>query len=81
MKMHFQIVIKGQDTLEQKFKKAVDENPTLHMDVIRSFAQTIMLALRLKEEDNISVESFRAGKVDEVPTENTQNEESAVVQN
>lgn len=65
MKMLFKMVIRGNDSLEKKFLDSVNSNPSLHMDLIRSFAQTIMLALRLDESDGISVESFNATKLGE----------------
>lgn len=78
MKMHFSIVMAGENTLEEKFQESLKDNPNLHLELIRSFAQTIMLALRLKESDKISVESFRAGKIPEIPLENPENSENKV---
>lgn len=65
MKMQFNLVIKGNDSLEQKFKEALEQNPTLHLDLIRSFGQAIILGLRLKDDDGILIESFRASKIEE----------------
>lgn len=65
--MEFSILINGGESLEKKFKKAVQENQNLHMDLIRSFGHTIMMALRLSEEDKISIDGFRAGEVSEAP--------------
>lgn len=78
MKMQFTLVIQGEDSLEKKFEKSIIENPTLHMDLIRSFGQTIMLALRLNEDDKISVESFRAGKAPDAPSQETQKPENQI---
>lgn len=65
MKMQFTMVLQGKETLENKFKEAIQDNPQIHMELIRGMAQIVMLAFRLKEEDGISVESFRASKVEE----------------
>lgn len=65
MKMQFTMVLQGKETLEDKFKEAIQHNPQIHMDLIRGMAQIIMLGLRLNEEDGISVESFRASKIEE----------------
>lgn len=67
MKMHFTLVLKGEDTLQKKFEESLQANPSLHMDLIRSFGQVVMLAFRLNEADGISVESFRAGKMPDEP--------------
>lgn len=63
MKLKFTLVMAGKDTLEKKFEDAIEKNPALHMDIIRSFGQAIMLALRLNEADEITIESFRAAKL------------------
>lgn len=69
MKYGFNIVIKGLDSLEKKFDETLKNNPNLHMDLIRAFAQTVLIAFRLNEDDNITVEHFRAGKIEEQPTQ------------
>ena len=63
MRMHFTMVINGKETIETKFEEKVKSNPNLHMDLIRCMAHTIMLAFGLDEKDELSVESFRAGKI------------------
>lgn len=65
--MQFNLVIKGNDSLEQKFKEAIEQNPSLHLDLIRSFGQAIILGIRLNDADGIVVESFRASKIEEQP--------------
>lgn len=79
MRMQFTMVIKGQETLEKKFEEALASNPGLHMDMIRSFGQTIMLALRLQQADGITIESFRAGKIPDEPVAPLVEEEKKVV--
>lgn len=65
MKMHFSLTIQGEDSIEKKLQESIQSNPTLHMDLVRAFGQSIMLALRLNESDKISVSAFKAGIVDE----------------
>ena len=65
MKMSFQIVISGDDIIEKKFEAALKENPDVSMYLIKGFAHVLALALRLKHEDTWSVESFKAGKINE----------------
>lgn len=65
MKMQFNLIINGNESLGKKFEKEITTNANLNMDLVRSFGQTIMLAFRLSEEDQISIESFRAGRINE----------------
>lgn len=77
MKMHFTIVINGNDTLEKKFHEQVESNKNLHLGLIRCFSQSIMLALHLDESDNISIESFVAAKIPESILEFNGNQKQA----
>ena len=77
MRMHFTLVIRGKENLEKKFEEAISQHPNLHMDLIRSFGQTIMTALRLNDSDEITIESFRAGKIADEPS--TEPKEEKVV--
>ena len=63
--MEFKLLVRGSESLKKKFEDSVKQNPALHMDLIRSFGQTVMLALRLNQEDNISIDGFRAGEISE----------------
>ena len=65
MKFQFSIGISGNDSIEQKFKDAMEDNPQIHIEFVKAFSQAIIMALRIKPEDNLVVESFRAGKVEE----------------
>jgi hypothetical protein len=65
MKIQFSIVLEGKESFDEKFKKSLDENPYLQIDLIKSFSLSIMMALRLNEDDKISVTSFRAGKIND----------------
>jgi len=67
MKMEFSILVGGGDSLREKFQKTLQDNPNLHMDLIRSFGHSIMMALRLAEGDGITIDGFRAGEVAETP--------------
>ena len=65
MKIHFSLVVKGEESFGQKFEKTLQENPHVHMDLIRAIGQTVMLAFRLNDDDKIIIDSFRAGKIPE----------------
>ena len=65
MKIQFSMTIKGEDIIYEKFVKTIESHPTVQMDLIKAFAQTIMMAFRLNAEDNVTIESFRAGRVQE----------------
>jgi hypothetical protein len=67
MRMQFVLGIKGDDSIEQKFEKAIKENKNLHMQLIQSFGQAVLLVLRLGEEDNVTIDNFRAEKLVEGP--------------
>lgn len=66
MKMHFTMIINGEDSVEKKFQDAIEKNPQLHMHLIQSFAHAVMMGLGLREEDNVNVCSFKVGKIPEV---------------
>lgn len=70
MKMHFSLTISGEDSIEKKLQESINSNPTLHIDLVRAFGQSIMLALRLNESDKIAVSSFKAGIIEENEKEN-----------
>lgn len=65
MKYHFTMVVNGEDTLKTKIEEAIKNHPKIHVDLIKSFAQAIMLAFHLSEDDNIRIESFTAGRIPE----------------
>lgn len=75
MKINFSLTVDGGDSLETKLNESIKSNPTLHMDLVRAFGQSIMLALRLNELDKVSVSGFRVGIVDESGEENKQKKE------
>ena len=62
MRMQFILGIKGNDSIEKKFEKAIEENKDLPKQLIHAFAQAVLVSFNLKEEDNVTVESFRAEK-------------------
>lgn len=70
MKMFFNIFVGGENSLEEKFQKALNENPNLSLSLVQGFGQVLMLALRLGKEDNLTIEGFKAGKVPEQIEEN-----------
>ena len=72
MKIQFNMIINGNEGIDKKFEDTIQQNPDLHLDLIRSFAHTIMMAFRFNKDDNISIESFKAGKLIEPPVEITQ---------
>ncbi len=63
MRMEFKILIRGEESLRSKFKETLTNNPNLHLDLMRAFGNSIMMALRLNEGDNITIDGFRAGEV------------------
>lgn len=65
MKMQFNMVIQGNETLEKKFYDSIQKNPKIQTGLIQGFGQTIILGLGLDETDNISIVSFRVGRIDE----------------
>lgn len=62
MSFRFQMIIDGEQSLEEKLKKALDEHPTLHVDLVKCFVSAIILALKIKDEDNLSIERFSISK-------------------
>jgi hypothetical protein len=60
MRMQFVLGIKGKDSIEKKFEKAIKENKNIHMQLIQAFSQAVLVSLNLKEDDDVTVESFRA---------------------
>jgi hypothetical protein len=72
MKIQFQMIIKGEEGIEKKFEDTLKEHPTIHLDLIRSFAHAVMMAFRYGEKDNITIETFKAGKLIEPIVEITQ---------
>ena len=69
MKFQFSLGIEAEESIEKKFKDAMEDNPHIHVELIKAFANAIMLALRIKPEDNLVVTSFRAGKIEETKEE------------
>ncbi len=67
MRMEFKLLISGGDSLKKKFSDALQANPTLHMDLIKWFGHSVMMTLRLGEEDKICIEGFRAGEIPDLP--------------
>lgn len=67
MKMFFNLTVSGEQTLEEKFHRALKENENLSMAIVQGFAHVLMLALRLKPEDGFTIEGLKAGKLNETP--------------
>lgn len=65
MKMFFNLTISGENSIEEKFHKALKENENLSISMVQGFAHVIMLALRIKPEDGLIIEGLKAGKIDE----------------
>lgn len=63
MNLQFNLVLNGEPSMIEKFHKTIQENPEMHMDLIRAITQSVMLAFRLNKDDNISITSFKAGKL------------------
>jgi len=65
MKMHFTMVLNGEYSMDHKFKEALAKNPELHMELIQGMFHVLMMCFGWRQTDNITVESFRAGKMEE----------------
>jgi hypothetical protein len=65
MKLGFSLIIKGDERLESKLKHAIEDNPRLHVELIEAFTAAVVRKLSITNEDNISIESFRAAKIEE----------------
>lgn len=65
MKLGFSLIIKGDERLESKLKQAIEGNPRLHVELIEAFTAAVVRKLNIKNEDNISIESFRAARIEE----------------
>ena len=70
MRYNFSMIIKAEDSIKEKFEKALADHPGLHMDLIKSFANAIMLGLRLDETDKVVIEHFSANPIaDPLPSQ------------
>lgn len=79
MRMQFTITLKGEDTIDQKFRKSLTEHPTIQMDLIRAFSQALMMAFRLDDSDKVIIDSFKGGRIpDEQPKETVIPEEKKI---
>lgn len=67
-KMNFNFVISGEGDFEKKFHEAVNRCPRKNVDLVRAIGSTLMLAFEWSEKDNVSFDSFKAGKIEETPT-------------
>lgn len=74
MKLSFEIIIGGNESLRKKFLDSVQNNPQLSNELINYMAQGIMWGLHLREEDEITVNGFRAREVTEEAPEEKQEE-------
>jgi hypothetical protein len=83
MKMQFKMIIEGNDSMEEKFLKTLQENPDAQMDLIRANIHLIMLAFRWGKDENICLESYNAGKIpqEEIPITVSDSGKSKVAQN
>lgn len=78
MRMEFKLLISGGDSLKKKFEDTLKDNPVLHMDLIRAFGHSVMMALRLNEGDKISIDGFRAGEIPDLPPITDQEKDEVV---
>lgn len=65
MKMQFSFVIQGSSDLEKRFIDKMNEEPLAQMNIIHGFGNLIALALNAKQEDNLCLVGFNAGKIAE----------------
>lgn len=78
MKMFFNLTVSGEDSLEEKFHKALNENENLSMSIVQGFAHVLMLALRLKPQDGFTIEGLKAGKISDTPPAPEQQHEKKI---
>jgi len=71
IRMHFSVILEGEETMSHKFMNAITTNPSIHVDLARGLCQSVILALRLGHDDNINIVDFKAGVMPEpqVPAE------------
>lgn len=65
MKMFFTITISGENSIEEKFQKVLNEDKNLNMNLVQGFGNILMIALRLNQDDNVTVVGLKAGKLNE----------------
>ena len=65
MKIEFRLQISGEDSIYTKFCETLQNNNTLDKDLAHCFAQTIVLAFKLRAEDKLQLDGFYAGKIEE----------------
>lgn len=73
MRLYFDLKIQGNETLEKKFFAMANNNPNLNMDLVRAFANIIVLAFGVQPSDEMVIESFKAGKLAEIDAKPPQN--------
>lgn len=64
-RMQFNLVIEGDENLENLFLKSVQEYPNMQKDLIHAMGHAILMALRLQQKDNISIVGFNCGFIKE----------------
>jgi hypothetical protein len=72
MKILFELVIEGGESLKHKFLSAVQNEPEMQSMLLNFFGQGIMWALHLRPEDNMLMHSFR---IKELKDENVSEQE------
>lgn len=73
MRMYFSLIVKGEESLGEKFNYNLHADKEIQNELIALIGQAITLALRLKKSDNVLIEGFKAGMIDEpLPTEDSQ---------
>lgn len=81
MRLQFNLIVSGNQNLKNKFEQTISENPRLYMDLIQSFGQSVMLCFRLNSEDEISIESFKAGEIPPNTNQNLPEENNSINEN
>ena len=75
MKYQFIFTVDGDD-LQSKLEKAIEDNPKLHLDFLGAFSQGLIKSLKIQGDDNITIEGFKAVKVEGPPLEKSRVMES-----
>ena len=68
MRLSFEIVVEGEETLREKFLSTIQNNPQIQNELVNYFGQGIMWGFHLKEDDKIFIKSFKAKEIKEEET-------------
>lgn len=86
MKMFFNMTIDADKYVNRLFEERLEKNPHMQTQLVRAFAQILVVAMGLRDEDLITVTNFNAGRIEdpipenqEKPQENEPSQEKEVI--